>query len=111
MSSEMLIRGLQIEKGDLEAVSFRRALGRLGRCLSLSGLLMAAMQAAYAETVVGSTPGELAVDETGAATFTIPIQVPPGSPSWAIVRGQRWIAESPPSDQPTPSRPLPALLL
>ena len=42
-------------------------------------VLLSVSGAAGAATVAGAIPGSLAVDESGAATYSIPIAVPPGT--------------------------------
>jgi len=54
---------------------------RFGRALLglTMAMLSAGLSAAFAQTTVaGTTPGQFSVNESGAATYSIPIQVPPG---------------------------------
>ena len=53
-------------------------LKRSGAVLCLAATMAVAPCAALADTVAGVTPGALAVDEMGAATYAVPISVPPG---------------------------------
>src|SRR5882672_11705027 len=57
--------------------------------LAAAGILLAAVTAARAQSVAGSTPGSFRVTESGAAEYRIPIQVPPGiagmEPALALV--------------------------
>ena len=63
-----------------------------GRALTLcvvAAVFLAGVGVSRAATVAGTTPGALSVDRTGAATYQIPIQVPPGTagiePSLSLV--------------------------
>lgn len=47
--------------------------------LILNFLLLAALSSASAETLVGELPGDVNVDNTGAASYSIPISLPPGT--------------------------------
>ncbi len=52
--------------------------GLLLSAVAAAGLLLSGVSASAQTTVAGVTPGSLAVDETGAANYRLPIEVPPG---------------------------------
>lgn len=64
-----------------------------GGAVSTNRHVMARLMQVTAQTAVGTSPGEFSVDETGAATYRMPLRVPPGvagmTPELALVYNSR----------------------
>jgi len=64
-----------------------------GGAVSTTRHVMARLMQVTAQTAVGTSPGEFSVDESGAATYRMPLRVPPGvagmTPELALVYNSR----------------------